>query len=122
METFLKRNAEYLEKKAREALDEGAYGFVLFFAEQALQLRIKYILAKRIGDYPKAHRFSVLFEALGKIYGDALEFYERNIELFELLEDAYITVRYLGRDYSRLAAEKALSLLDAFKEEFRDEF
>lgn len=38
---FLKENAEYFEKKAVEALKEKPR-FVLFFAEQAIQLYIKY--------------------------------------------------------------------------------
>ena len=79
MEAFLKRNAEYFEKKACEAIDEGAYGFSMFFVEQALQMWIKYILAKNVGDYPKTHRFSILFEALSKVRVNALEFYDRSV-------------------------------------------
>lgn len=118
---FLKRNAEYFASKASEALNEGMYGFTLFFAEQALQLYIKYILAKKLGDYPKTHRFSTLFNILNNVIDKAIEFYENHIELFELLEDAYITVRYLGREYSKEVAEKALKLLTDFKEVFKDE-
>jgi HEPN domain-containing protein len=117
---FLKRNAEYLERKAREALEEGAYGFAVFFAEQALQLYIKHILAKSFGDYPKTHRFSVLFEVLRNVVEGAKKFYEENVELFEILEDSYVGVRYLGREYSRNTAEKVLRVLDKFKEAFKD--
>lgn len=117
---FLKRNAEYFEKKAREAFQEGMYGFTLFFTEQAFQLYIKYILVKEIGDYPKTHKFSILFNALESIVKEAREFYLKYSEIFDLLEDAYITVRYLGREYSSKTAEKVLKLLDRFKEVFRD--
>ncbi len=120
MSDFLKRNAEYFKKKAREAFEEGVYSFALFFAEQAFQLYIKYILAKRFGDYPKTHRFSVLFELLCNVVADAKKFYEENVELFEILEDSYVGVRYLGREYSRNTAEKALKVLDKFKEAFKD--
>lgn len=37
----------------------------------------------------------------------------------DLLEDAYIAVRYLGKDYFVRSAEKVLSLLKEFKEVFR---
>ena len=64
---FLKKNAAYFEKKAREALDEKMYSFTLYFAEQSLQLYIKYILSKKYGDYPKTYSFPILFDILGKI-------------------------------------------------------
>ncbi|OYT38518.1 MAG: hypothetical protein B6U89_05705 [Desulfurococcales archaeon ex4484_58] len=115
---YLKENAEYFEKKAREAFEEGVYNFTLFFAEQALQLYIKYILVKTIGDYPKTHSFSTLFQILAEIIDSAYEFYDKYSELFELLEDAYITVRYFGRKYSKTTAEKILRLIDEFKEVF----
>ena len=86
---FLKENAEYFEKKAIEALKEKPR-FVLFFAEQAIQLYIKYILAKELEDYPKTHKLKVLFEELSKIY-------ERFADYIDLLEEAYITTRYLGK-------------------------
>lgn len=68
---FLKDNAEYFEKKAFEALEEKPR-FVLFFPEQAIQLYIKYILAKEFGDYPKTHKISLLFEEFSKITEDAI--------------------------------------------------
>ena len=114
---FLKENAEYFEKKAIEALKEKPR-FVLLFAEQAIQLYIKYILAKEIGDYPKTHRISVLFEELSKIAEDAMMFYEKYAEYFDLLEEAFITTRYLGKEYSHKSAEKALKVLEEFKEVF----
>lgn len=116
---FLKRNAEYFEKKAHEAFKEGVYRFVLYFTEQALQLYIKYILAKEVGDYPKTHRFSVLFSALSRIDARASNFYDKYSDILDLPEDAYIAVRYLGKDYSVRSAEKVLSLLKEFKEVFR---
>ena len=96
---FLKENAEYFEKKAVEALSEKPR-FVLFFAEQALQLYVKYILAK--------------------VNDNAKRFYEENADVFDLLEEAYITARYLGKEYSKKSAERALNLLKKFKEEFKE--
>uniref|UniRef100_A0A7C3MA68 HEPN domain-containing protein n=1 Tax=Archaeoglobus fulgidus TaxID=2234 RepID=A0A7C3MA68_ARCFL len=115
---FLKENAEYFERKAIEAIKEKPR-FVLFFAEQAIQLYIKYILAKELGDYPKTHKISLLFEELSKIAENAMEFYEKYAEYFDLLEEAYITTRYLGKEYSFKSAENALKVLKEFKEVFK---
>jgi len=117
---FLRENAEYFEKKAYEAFKEEAYSFTMYFADQAFQLYIKYILAKEVGDYPKTHSFSTLFEALSSVIEGANRFYEENSEVFDLLEDAYITVRYAGRKYSKKSASKALKLLEKFKEVFKE--
>ena len=116
---FLKENAEYFEKKAIEAIREKPR-FVLFFAEQSLQLYVRYILAKELDDYPKTHNLRVLFHELAKVDSRAEKFYEDNADTFDLLEEAYITARYLGKEYSRKSAEKALDLLKKFKEEFRE--
>ena len=116
---FLKENAEYFEKKAFEALKEGAYSFVLYFTEQAIQLYVKYILVKEVGDYPKTHRFSILFKALNIVTDNAMEFYEEYSDVFDLIEDAYIAVRYLGRKYSTKSAERAIKLIEEFKKVFK---
>ncbi|WP_456330148.1 HEPN domain-containing protein [Archaeoglobus sp.] len=115
---FLKENAEYFEKKAIEALKEKPR-FVLFFAEQAIQLYIKYILAKELDDYPKTHKLKVLFEELSKISEEAKDFYERFADYIDLLEEAYITTRYLGKEYSMKSAENTLKVLKEFKEVFK---
>ena len=117
---FLRRHAEYFERKAREAFEEGEYSFTLYFADQALQLYVKYILTKEVGDYPKTHSFSTLLKALGRITQEASKFYEENAEVLDLLEDAYLAVRYLGREYSRKSAERALKILKNFREVFNE--
>ncbi|ADC66420.1 HEPN domain protein [Ferroglobus placidus DSM 10642] len=118
---FLKENAEYFEKKAFEAIKEKPK-FVLFFSEQALQLYVKYILTKELGDYPKTHNLRILFNELAKINDKAKVFYEDNADVFDLLEEAYVTARYLNKEYSIKSAEKALNLLKLkkFKEEFKE--
>ena len=115
---FLKENAEYFERKAFEAIKEKPK-FVLFFAGQALQLYVKYILAKELDDYPKTHNLRILFQKLAKIDAKAEKFYDENADIFDLLEEAYITARYLDKEYSVKSAEKALALLEKFKEEFK---
>ncbi|MEM1984391.1 MAG: HEPN domain-containing protein [Candidatus Korarchaeum sp.] len=81
---FLRRNAEYFERKALEAFEEKAYGFAVYFAEQALQLYLKYILAKEVGDYPETRSFSQLFRALSRIDEHAEAFYEENADVLDI--------------------------------------
>ncbi len=69
--------------------------------------------------YPRVHEFSALFEALDRIVDGALEFYKENSGVFDLIEDAYISMRYMGRRYSNRSAEKAVELLKRFKEAFK---
>ncbi len=114
---FLKENAEYFEKKAREALREKPR-FVLYFVEQSIQLYVKYIMAKVIEDYPKTHSLRLLFWELSKIERDAMKFYEEYSDVMDLVEEAYITARYLGKEYSERSARKALELIDEFKRRF----
>jgi len=116
---FLKENAEYFEKKAVEALKEKPR-FVLFFAEQALQLYIKYILAKALDDYPKTHNLRMLFQALSKVDSRAVEFYDEYSDVLDLIEESYITARYIGKEYSSKSARKAIDVLKKFKEVFRN--
>ncbi len=88
---FLGRNAEYFERKAVEALDEEPK-FVLFFAEQALQLYLKYLLAKHIGDFPKTHKIRVLLSELGKVERKVGGFVKKHELILDILEEAYINL------------------------------
>lgn len=115
---FLKENAEYFEKKAIEALKEKPK-FVLFFTEQALQLYIKYILAKTMDDYPKTHNLRVLFQILSKFDSKALEFYDEHSDVLDLIEESYITARYIGKEYSIKSAKRAIDVFKKFKEVFK---
>lgn len=111
---FLKENAEYFEKKAFEAIKEKPK-FVLFFSEQALQLYVKYILTKELGDYPKTHNLRILFNELAKINDKAKVFYEDNADVFDLLEEAYVTARYLNKEYSNKKCRKSFEPLEIEK-------
>jgi len=116
---FLKRNAEYFEKKAVEAVDEEPK-FVLFFTEQALQLYLKYILAKKFGDYPKTHKLRILLRELAKLSNKVTSFIEKNELILDLLEEAYITTRYIDKDYSKDSAKEAIRVLKEFKAVFKE--
>ncbi|MFZ8849544.1 MAG: HEPN domain-containing protein [Thermoproteota archaeon] len=118
MGTFLKENAEYFEKKAKEAYLEKRYKFVLFFVEQSIQLYLKYILFKNFGEYPKTHKIIELINELKELNEDFFNFYEQFSDSFDLIEEAYITARYLDKEYSEKTARKALEVLNEFKRRF----
>lgn len=118
---FLKKRAGQFEEEAQEAFRKGNYNFTLLFVEQALQLYLKYMLAKEVGDFPKSHGPIHLFEALSSILGDrVVSFLSDNRMMLDLLTEAYVGSRYIDMEYGRETAEEALKLLRRFKDEFGD--
>ncbi len=77
VEIFLKK-AEKFDSAARYFLKEGVYDLAAFHIEQALQLYLKYILAKVIGYFPKTHSLTKLFKELSKIDEEFMSFYRNN--------------------------------------------
>lgn len=123
---LLKRRAKAFLESARADYARGDYDLVLFHIEQFLQLYLKYLLYRRIGDYPKTHSLIRLLRDVMRVYGDNVlkEFYEENMEALYLLEEAYIASRYLPREYDREIAErilgfakKALEVLECLERE-----
>lgn len=100
---------EFLRDRAKEFWEEAIdlkkrkmYNLSAFNLEQACQLWIKYLLGKKVGDYPKTHYFSHLVPELGKAYENdkILDFYNQNILFFDDLEDAYFTSRYFPKTFT----------------------
>lgn len=84
---------------------------------------MKYILAKRVGDFPKTYRIKVLLSELGRIEEireRVKEFVEEHELVLDLLEEAYVTSRYLDKSYSRRSAEQAVKALRDFKEALKE--
>ena len=103
-------NIEFLRKRAQEFFEEaeillkkGRYNLSAFNLEQAIQLWIKYLIGKRIGDWPKTHYFSDLVSQLSQAYEkeEFLKFFEDNELFFDSLEDAYFTSRYFPKEFSK---------------------
>ncbi len=119
---FLRRRAEQFEEEAKEAFKKGNYNFTLLFVEQALQLYLKYILANKVGDFPKTHGLVRLIEALSSVLGErVIAFLSENRIMVDLLTEAYVGSKYLDVEYGRETAEEALKFLERFKHEFKDE-
>lgn len=112
------RKAEKFDLAARYFLKEGVYDLAAFHIEQALQLYLKYILAKVIGYFPKTHSLTKLFRELSKIDEEFIKFYQDNEIILKDIEDAYILSRYFPREYSENEVREMIAALDRFKERF----
>jgi HEPN domain-containing protein len=102
---FLKKRASEMLTLAGKAFELGLYNLTLFNCEQAIQFYLKYLLAKRVGEYPKTHSIEVLLSELREIGAEPPEMPNM---ILDLLEEAYITSRYLPKDYSK---ETAMTIL-----------
>lgn len=118
---LLRRRALSFLADARVDFERGDYDLALFHVEQFIQLYSKYLLYKRVGDYPKTHSIVRLIRDLARVYGDRSldEFVEANLEGLYLLEEAYITSRYLPREYDAEIASRVLKLGEKLLEVFR---
>ena len=117
-EDFLKRRALAFLESAKSDFTRGSYDLVLFHVEQFVQLYLKHLLFRKIGDFPKTHSLIHLIRDVMKVYSENLikNFYEENLETLYLLEEAYITSRYLPRQYDREIAERILKFSEKILE------
>ena len=117
VEHLIERSRRFLET-AEYQINRGFYDLAAFSLEQALQLFLKSKLLENGVDYPRTHSVRTLLEILQrvvsedkrKVVRDALNKY-----LLELgiLEDAYITSRYVMREFRE---EEVKRLLQVVKE------
>ncbi len=117
----MRRRAEAFFEVARGDYERGFYDLVLFHVEQFLQLYLKYLIYRRVGDFPKTHSLTRLFRDVIEVYGsdDLRGFYEGNLEMIYLLEEAYVSSRYLPREYDEVIAARALRFAERAREVFR---
>jgi len=107
-ELLFQRSNEF-RKTAGYQIKAGFFGLAVFSLEQSLELFLKAQLLLRGVDYPRTHSVRTLIEILielgieeeKKIFQQLLRKY-----LLELgtLEDAYITSRYILREFSKKEA------------------
>ncbi len=113
---FLKiRGREFFEE-AEGLLQKRRYNLSAFNLEQAFQLWIKYLIGKKIGDWPKTHCVSELIPQLAKVYkeGKILEFYRENELFFDSLEDACVTSRYFPKQFTENGVNMLLEKVKEF--------
>jgi len=101
-------------ESAKADFERGDYDLVLFHVEQFLQLYLKYLLYLKLGDYPKTHSVTRLLRDLRKARRETVldKFYDENLEMINLLEETYITSRYLPREYDEEIARRALKFAE----------
>ena len=107
---FLKERAKEFWEEGVRLFNEGKYNLSAFHLEQAIQLWLKYLIALKVGEWPKTHYFFPLINELVKIYKkkEILKFYKKEELFFENLEDAYFTSRYFPKSFSKSLVEKLI--------------
>ncbi len=111
---FLRRNAEGFYRNARQLFEGGEYNLAAFNLEQAMQLMLKYILASRLGDFPRTHSLRRLFREVGTLCPGLWEFYESNASVVGNVESAYIASRYYPVEFQEVEVREMLSAYEKF--------
>ena len=97
---LLERSRRFYES-ALFQIEKGFYDLAMFSFEQSLQLFLKATLLSLGVDYPRTHSIRRLLELVHELTGsESIKklLLEHSVEL-ALLEDAYITSRYVSRDF-----------------------
>ena len=107
---LLKRSGDFLET-AEYQISRGFYDLATFSLEQALQLFLKAKVLAEGADYPRTHSIRTLLEILSELVpknkkSTILGILENYLLELGMLEDAYITSRYVMREFTKQEAEK----------------
>ena len=105
-----KRSRDFLET-AEYQTQKGFFDLATFSLEQSLQLFLKAKVLAEGADYPRTHSARSLLELLSELVAEDKRATIRSIlgnYLLELalLDDAYITSRYLMREFTKQETEK----------------
>jgi len=114
-EHLLGRSKQFLET-AEYQIARGLYGLAAFSLEQALQLFLKSKMLTAGADFPRTHSVRTLLEILSDLAPEEKKASMKsmlNSYLLELgmLEDAYITSRYLPREIKRDEVERLMRVV-----------
>ncbi len=107
---LLKRSADFF-KTAKYQTSQGFYDLATFSLEQALELFLKAkVLAEGI-DFPRTHSIRTLLEILAQLVPEnkksvVKDILEKYLLELGMLEDAYITSRYVMREFTEGEAKK----------------
>jgi HEPN domain-containing protein len=118
IEIFRKRALEAFEG-AKLMFERGFYDWAMVLLEQAIQLLLKYFLALKVGYFSKTHELRKLFEEAALIDKRFWNFYLEYKDKLEVLDEAYISGRYLNKTYPKedvedkfMVFEKLLELIN----------
>jgi HEPN domain-containing protein len=109
---ILRRRAKAFYNRALDSLNAKDYDLASFLSEQAVQLYLKSILLEELGDYPRMHSISYMISILKKlsVHKDLIKFLDENRLAVYLMEDSYISSRYLMREFSKEEAETLINI------------
>ncbi len=120
---ILMKRAYGFYKTGLYQLDHGLFDLAAFSFEQYLQLFLKAILLKNGIDFPRIHGVRALlrlFIDLRKNETTRLESLMDKYELeLSLLEDAYITSRYIPKEFSESEVRKLLKAVEEIVDEIK---
>jgi len=91
---FLRKNADEFLKNAEYLMESGVYNLAAFNIEQAVQLYLKYMLAKKIGEFPKTHSIKRLISECSSFCSELETVLKENVNVIGEIEVAYISSRY----------------------------
>ena len=116
-EHLLRRSREFYETAILQ-LEKGFYDLAAFSLEQSLQLFLKAKVLERGVDYPRTHSIRRLLEILSEVVEREISNVLRElVDKYSLepasIEDAYITSKYIPREFRR---EEVLRLKGAVDE------
>ncbi len=97
---LLERSRRFCET-ARMQIEKSFYDLAAFSLEQCVQLYLKAALLKLGVDYPRTHSIRRLLEILHELTGEGrvIDLVSKYSVELALLEDTYITSRYVGREF-----------------------
>jgi len=101
---LLRSRALRMLSSAKGSFANEDYDIAAFLADQAVQLYLKSEILNLTGEIPRIHAVRQLFQMLKIALGEADEvdrFVRDNRSLLIRLEDAYISSRYIPKEYER---------------------
>jgi HEPN domain-containing protein len=116
VEHLLRRSKQFLET-AEYQISKGFYDLAVFSLEQALQLFLKSKMLASGADYPRTHSVRALLEILSDLAPEDKKpsikhMLNRHLLELGILEDAYITSRYVMRGFKREEAERLVKVVE----------
>lgn len=109
----LLRRAEKFRKDAYNAYNEGYYDIACFYAEQAVQLKLKAFILRNLAFIPRIHGIRELLSIIYNFTKDEgiRAFSEQNREKLRELEEGYTKTRYGDIDYTEDDARQCLNIM-----------
>lgn len=113
---FLKTRAGKFWSMANQEHQRTEFNMSALFTEQAVQLFTKHLIYAYLGEFPKTHLIGELIESLSEAYQKPaiLDFYHLHSNEFLALEDAYITSRYIPREFNQSEADGFIRLANQY--------